>query len=181
MLQNCSDMVKTDELVILFGLINQRGKLADNVIAKIDGIDNEIIALLLVGKNNKQISTKIKIPLSTVQRRVRKLIADELITFNSQINFERFGFKVGMLHIYLLDGDFVKISEKLKDLEGITSVEIHIGNSDLIAHVVYKHSMDLLELIGKVKSFEKIEKIVWSERIYRIQSDNAPILPDPRR
>jgi DNA-binding Lrp family transcriptional regulator len=162
-------------------LINQRGKLTENVIAKIDRIDNEIIALLLVGKNNKQISTKIKIPLSTVQRRVRRLIADDLITFNSQINFEKFGFKVGMLHIYLLDGDFVKIAEKLKEFGGITSVEVHIGNSDLIAHVVYKHSMDLLELIGKVKSLEKIEKIVWSERIYKIRSDNPPILPDQMR
>jgi hypothetical protein len=36
----------------------------------VDKIDSEIIGLLLNGKNNKEISTKIRIPLSTVQRRL---------------------------------------------------------------------------------------------------------------
>jgi DNA-binding Lrp family transcriptional regulator len=125
---------------------------------------------LLNGKNNKEISTKIRIPLSTVQRRVRNLIAKNLVTFNSQINYPKFGFKVGMLHIYLEDGDFERIANKIMELDGVTSVEVHIGNSDLIANVVYRRSIELLELIAKVKSFEKIDKIVWSEMVYKISS-----------
>lgn len=125
---------------------------------------------MLNGKNNKEISTKIRIPLSTVQRRVRNLIAKNLVTFNSQINYPKFGFKVGMLHIYLEDGDFERIANKIMELDGVTSVEVHIGNSDLIANVVYRRSIELLELIAKVKSFEKIDKIVWSEMVYKISS-----------
>jgi DNA-binding Lrp family transcriptional regulator len=125
---------------------------------------------LLNGKNNKEISTKIRIPLSTVQRRVRNLIAKNLVTFNSQINYPKFGFKVGLLHIYLEDGDFERIANKIMELDGVTSVEVHIGNSDLIANVVYRRSIELLELIAKVKSFEKIDKIVWSEMVYKISS-----------
>jgi DNA-binding Lrp family transcriptional regulator len=136
----------------------------------VDKIDSEIIGLLLNGKNNKEISTKIRIPLSTVQRRVRNLIAKNLVTFNSQINYPKFGFKVGMLHIYLEDGDFERIANKIMELDGVTSVEVHIGNSDLIANVVYRRSIELLELIAKVKSFEKIDKIVWSEMVYKISS-----------
>ena len=136
----------------------------------VDKIDSEIIGLLLNGKNNKEISTNIRIPLSTVQRRVRNLIAKNLVTFNSQINYPKFGFKVGMLHIYLEDGDFERIANKIMELDGVTSVEVHIGNSDLIANVVYRRSIELLELIAKVKSFEKIDKIVWSETVYKISS-----------
>jgi DNA-binding Lrp family transcriptional regulator len=142
----------------------------------VDKIDSEIIGLLLNGKNNKEISTKIRIPLSTVQRRVRNLIAKNLVTFNSQINYPKFGFKVGMLHIYLEDGDFERIANKIMELDGVTSVEVHIGNSDLIANVVYRRSIELLELIAKVKSFEKIDKIVWSEMVYKISSSKVPIV-----
>ena len=142
----------------------------------VDKIDSEIIGLLLNGKNNKEISTKIRIPLSTVQRRVRNLIAKNLVTFNSQINYPKFGFKVGLLHIYLEDEDFERIANKIMELDGVTSVEVHIGNSDLIANVVYRRSIELLELIAKVKSFEKIDKIVWSEMVYKISSSKVPIV-----
>lgn len=142
----------------------------------VDKIDSEIIGLLLNGKNNKEISTKIRIPLSTVQRRVRNLIAKNLVTLNSQINYPKFGFKVGMLHIYLEDGDFERIDNKIMELDGVTSVEVYIGNSDLIANVVYRRSIELLELIAKVKSFEKIDKIAWSEMVYKISSSKVPIV-----
>lgn len=169
-------MVKNNEYLSLSELINQKTGSKHSPIINVDRIDNEIIGLLLSGKNNKEISTKIRIPLSTVQRRVRNLIAKELVTFNSGINYHKFGFKTGMLHIYLEDGDFETLANRLKELEGITSVEVHIGNSDLIANVVYKHSIELLELIAKVKSFEKIEKIVWSEMIYEVSSRKVPVV-----
>ena len=151
-------------------MINQNTGSNYSPVMNVDKIDSEIIGLLLNGKNNKEISTKIRIPLSTVQRKVRNLIAKNLVTFNSQINYPKFGFKVGMLHIYLEDGDFERIANKIMELDGVTSVEVHIGNSDLIANVVYRRSIELLELIAKVKSFEKIDKIVWSETVYKISS-----------
>ena len=157
-------------------MINQNTGSNYSPVLNVDKIDSEIIGLLLNGKNNKEISTKIRIPLSTVQRRVRNLIARKLVTFNSEINYPKFGFKVGMLHIYLEDGDFERIANKVMELDSVTSVEVHIGNSDLIANVVYKRSIELFELIAKVKSFEKIDKIAWSEMVYKISSSKVPIV-----
>jgi DNA-binding Lrp family transcriptional regulator len=158
-------------------LINQRSKQSHSPNLNIDKIDGEIIGHLLTGKNNKEISTKTKIPLSTIQRRVRNLIASDLITFNSQINYQKFGFKIGMLHIYLRNGNFEAMANRLKDLGGVTSIEVHVGNSDLIANVVYKHSIELLELVAKVKSFDMIDRIVWSEMIYKVDSNRPPLIP----
>ena len=108
----CINMVKNDEYSLLDDLINQNTDSYHSPVVNFDKIDNEIIGLLLNGKNNKEISMKIRIPLSTVQRRVRNLIARKLVTFNSEINYPKFGFKVGMLHIYLEDGDFERIANK---------------------------------------------------------------------
>jgi DNA-binding Lrp family transcriptional regulator len=158
-------------------LINQRSASGNSPNLNIDQIDSEIIGHLLTGKNNKEISTKTRIPLSTIQRRVRNLIANDLITYNSQINYQKFGYKIGMLHIYLRDGNFETVADRLKDLEGVISIEVHIGNSDLIANVVYKHSIELLDLVAKVKSFDMIDRIVWSEMIYKISSNRPPLIP----
>lgn len=42
---------------------------------RLDQTDIEIIDLMVLSKNNKEISQTLKIPLSTVQRRVRNLIS----------------------------------------------------------------------------------------------------------
>ncbi len=133
----------------------------------IDEIDIKIIDLMILNKNNKQISQELIIPLSTVQRRVRNLISEGYVTFNAQINYQKFGFKTGLLHIYLKNGDIEETAKKIHNLQNVTTIEIHVGNSDILGHVVYKDGKALLNLISEIKKISDIEKIVWSERIYQ--------------
>ena len=133
----------------------------------IDEIDIKIIDLMILNKNNKQISQELRIPLSTVQRRVRNLISEGYVTFNAQINYQKFGFKTGLLHIYLKSGDIEETAKKIHNLQNVTTIEIHVGNSDILGHVVYKDGKSLLNLISEIKKISDIEKIVWSERVYQ--------------
>jgi DNA-binding Lrp family transcriptional regulator len=122
------------------------------------------------GRNNKQISSQLSIPLSTIQRRVRTLLTKEIITPRIQLNYEKLGLKTGLLHIYLKSGDIDQIAKKVYEIDGITSFEIHIGNSDILANVVYKEGKKLLNIITTIKKIEGVERIVWSERIYQSPS-----------
>jgi Lrp/AsnC family transcriptional regulator, regulator for asnA, asnC and gidA len=122
------------------------------------------------GRNNKQISSQLSIPLSTIQRRVRTLLTKEIITPRVQLNYEKLGLKTGLLHIYLKSGDIDQIAKKVYEIDGITSFEIHIGNSDILANVVYKEGKELLNIITSIKKIEGVERIVWSERIYQSPS-----------
>jgi hypothetical protein len=49
----------------------------------------------------------------------------------------------------------------------VTWIEIHIGNSDVLGHVVYNGGKELLNLIASIKSMEAVDKVVWSERVYQ--------------
>lgn len=137
-----------------------------NATNQIDKIDIQILDLLVQNHNNKHISKALKIPLSTIQRRVRKLIEKGFVISKNLINFTRFGLKSGTIHIYLADGNFDTILSKVSKLKGVTSLEVHIGNSDIIAGVVYKEGRDLLDIIASIKKMDGLERIVWSERIY---------------
>ena len=142
----------------------------DTIDRNIDEIDIKIIDLLILNKNNKEISQALKVPLSTIQRRVRNLISAGYVTLRVQINYQKFGFKSGLLHIYLRNSDIEETAKKIQFLQNITSVEIHIGNSDILGHVIYKEGKDLLNLISEIKKIGNIDKVIWSERIYQSPS-----------
>jgi len=133
----------------------------------IDEIDIEIINLMTHRKSNKEISQSLKVPLSTIQRRVRNLTEKGLVTFSVDIDYQMFGFKTGLLYIYLRNGETDETAKKILALKQVTSVEIHIGNADIVGHTVYKDGKELLNLIGVIKNIEAIERVTWSERIYQ--------------
>jgi DNA-binding Lrp family transcriptional regulator len=144
----------------------------------IDESDVQILELLIQNQNNKDISTSLKIPLSTVQRRARKLMEKGFVTSKNYIDYTKFGFRSGSIHIFLKNGNVDTILDKVSNLKGVTALEVHIGNSDIIAEIVYKEGRDLLDLITKIKKMEGVERIVWSERIfeYPVTGNNISLL-----
>jgi DNA-binding Lrp family transcriptional regulator len=138
----------------------------------LDEIDYRIIHNILAGNNNKQIASKLKIPLSTIQRRAKKLIQQKVIFNEPTLNYDILGFTSGLLHIYIIDGNYDQIGNKVSLLKGVLSTEIHIGNSDIVSLVVYKDNRELLNILSSVKRMEGVERIVWSERIYKINNNS---------
>jgi Lrp/AsnC family transcriptional regulator for asnA, asnC and gidA len=122
---------------------------------------------MINGKSNKEISQYLSIPLSTIQRRTRHLFASGIIISRVKLDYEKLGYKTGLLHIYLKNGNINAIAKRINELEGVTSIEIHIGNSDILTNVVYKDGKKLLLLVSEIKNFDGVERIVWSERVYR--------------
>jgi hypothetical protein len=86
------------------------------------------------------------------------------------VNHQKLGFKTGLMHVYLKNGNIEEMTKKILDLDHITYVEIHIGNSDILGNVVYKEGIELLNLISAIKKMEGVDKILWSERIYQSPS-----------
>lgn len=142
----------------------------------IDKIDNQIIKLLIKGDDNKEIASRLKIPLSTIQRRTKKIMGDDLVTISRHLNLVKFGYHTGLIHIYSSDGDINEEAKMVLALEGVTSVEIHIGNSDILAEYAYKDSMNLFDVISKIKKIQGIERVIWSERIIRLEDKNDDLL-----
>jgi Lrp/AsnC family transcriptional regulator, regulator for asnA, asnC and gidA len=136
----------------------------------IDDTDKNIIELLVANDNNASISKKLDIPLTTIQRRTRKLFEKGLVSTKIELNYEKLGYKRGLLHIYLQKGLMEKIGENVVQKRGILSVSVHVGNSDLVALFAYRDSKDLLETIGEIKEIEGVERVLWSEEVYFIPS-----------
>ena len=81
-------------------------------VKNIDVIDIKIINLMILYKTNKEISRDLNIPLSTVQRRVRNLITARFVVSNIEVNYQMFGFKTGLVHVYLRNGNIEETTKK---------------------------------------------------------------------
>jgi nitrate reductase NapAB chaperone NapD len=81
------------------------------------------------------------------------------------------GVKKGMLHIYLNNGDHEELARKISTLDTVNSVDVHIGNSDLVANTLYKDNGQLLQTISNIKHLEGVDRVVWSEEVYSIQNE----------
>lgn len=53
-------------------------------------------------------------------------------------------------------------------MEGIISVAIHVGNSDILAEFVYINADSLVGIISSIKKIEGVERIMWSQEIENI-------------
>jgi len=135
-----------------------------------NNIDKKIIELLIANHDNSYISQKLDIPLSTIQRRTRKLFEKEIISTKVELNYEKLGYKRGLLHIYLKRGQLDKIGKIVVEKRGMLSVSVHVGNSDLVALFVYRDSKDLIETMTNIKEIEGVERVLWSEEVYFIPS-----------
>src|SRR5215203_4618935 len=140
----------------------------NNNLVNIDIIDKEIIELLIANHDNSFISQKLEIPSSTIQRRTRKLFEKEIISTKIELNYEKLGYKRGLLHVYLQKGQLDRIGQIVVEKRGILSVSVHVGNSDLVALFVYRDSKDLIETMTNIKEIEGVERVLWSEEVYFI-------------
>lgn len=80
-----------------------------------------------------------------------------------------------LAHVYLVDGNIDQVVRKISTFDAVTSVGIHIGNSDLIANTVYKDSRQLLQTISNIKEIEGVDRILWSEEVYDLKNENNVI------
>ena len=129
--------------------------------------------MLLSGASNKAISTKLKIPVSTVQRRTRLLFERGIVMKSYELNYPLLGLRKGILHVYLNDGNSTEAAEQVSRIPGIVSTSIHIGNSDIVATFVFRQTQELLEICTQCKKLDAVDRVVWSEEVESIKGDNG--------
>jgi DNA-binding Lrp family transcriptional regulator len=139
---------------------------------KLDELDMQIIALLIGGQNNKEISQTIKVPLSTVQRRTRRIFENNIVRNKVEPNYAHLGLSKGLLHVYVNGKDALQVAGELTKLDGIRGVSLHIGNSDVVGEFIYRNSIDVLNAISNAKRIDWVERVVWSEEVMSLPIPN---------
>jgi len=147
-----------------------------NVANSLDDRDREILGSMLSGFNNREIASRLKIPMSTVQRRTRNLFERGIVKNKTELDYKKLGFRSGLLHVYLNDGNIHAAAEMVAKIRGMLTTSIHIGNSDVVGLFVFKEADHLLDIMSEAKKIEGVERVVWSEEVAAMPERNGKFL-----
>ena len=134
-----------------------------------DDLDQKLLGLILKGYENKKIATEIKTPLSTIQRRIKKIIENQYITRKSELNYKKLGLRKGYLQISVRGDKTYEVTEKLTGINGITALSEVTGSYDILCVCVFKETDDLFRLLEDIKTIERIHEVTWSEEVRSIE------------
>lgn len=119
----------------------------------------------MYGYDSKQIAEKVKVPLSTIQKRIRRIFDNGLISVRKEPNYKKLGFKTGIIYISINTDSIYAIAGIISKIDGVYSVSLHTGNPDILVFFLYKNTKQLIAIISEIKRIEGIARIAWSEEV----------------
>jgi DNA-binding Lrp family transcriptional regulator len=146
--------------------------------SQLSDIDRKMLKLLLDSQGaitSHDLSAKLDVPLSTVQRRRRRIEETYLIKHYS-LDPMKFGYRKIDLLIYTEGGETMNIGKELLEREEVTYAARTIGEHtiDLRLEVFVKDNAVLLDLLEHVKAMKGVRDVIWTEVIEIIGRKNPP-------
>ena len=140
--------------------------------------DKKILKALvssLGATSSLMLSRELDIPLSTVQRRRKKLESD-FLEFYYLPKAEKLGWHTALIFISLDSGAANAVGKELLSWEdSVMSVARTMGDEriDLVAEVVFRNNKNLLEICDSVKSIPNVRSLFWTELVAEIGKNTA--------
>jgi DNA-binding Lrp family transcriptional regulator len=146
--------------------------------SELSDLDRKLLRLLLDSEGDistHEISVQLAIPLSTIQRR-RKRLEEEYLIKRYSLDPMKFGYRLIDLLIYTEGGETMNIGRELLKREEVTYAARTIGEHTiaLCIEVFVKENGVLLNLLENVKAMKGVRDVVWTEVIETIGRKNPP-------
>lgn len=150
--------------------IEQGGKNFDHKRFLLSATDKKILKALLSSSgatSSLMLSRELDIPLSTVQRR-RKKLESNFLEFYYLPKVEKFGWRVALIFISMESGSANAVGNHL--LSWQDSV-IHVARTmggetiDLLVQVVFQDNTNLLEICDRIKAITGVKNLFWTEMV----------------
>jgi DNA-binding Lrp family transcriptional regulator len=161
------------------GSISRRPSLAHSS-PKLSRSDKKILKVLANSKERLSalaLSKELGIPITTVQRR-RKKLESEFLETRYSLKYETFGLRKAVLFISTNGGTATDIGNRILKERYAISAERIIGenNTSISSKVLFRENIDLLNIIEKIKSLDGVDNVTWIEIVEVLQTrPDAPL------
>jgi DNA-binding Lrp family transcriptional regulator len=132
-------------------------------------VDKKMLQTLLASSgrvSSLALSRKLEIPLTTIQRR-RKRLESEFLEVDYSLRLDKLGWRNADLLISTSKGAAASIGKELLSHNAITRVCRSIGEHtiDLHAQMVFKNNTELLNVIEWIKGLDGVRDVIWTEPV----------------
>ena len=137
----------------------------------LDSINLGIVEALVNNGEIKssEIAAKLKIPLSTIQRRRSNLEKYSILKKNYTLDLKKLGLRISEISVATRNGESQNVMNVFynKHKKNIVNMALRIGNPDtnISFRVAYSDSIELFSLLEEIKEMEMVSMVQWSEYI----------------
>lgn len=148
----------------------------------LDRINIEILRNIIKNPDIKssEISEKIDIPLSTIQRRRSRIETSAVLKKSFEIDFHKLGLRVADLLIKISKGDIETIVSDIvkQHSKSILEVTVRLGQPDinLVVRITYKDNDEVYGIMRTFNTIEHIDSIQWSELLKEVKIDKHGLI-----
>jgi DNA-binding Lrp family transcriptional regulator len=133
----------------------------------LSGIDRMLLKEILSSNENRTsafLSKKLKVPLTTIQRRLKRL-EKEFLEKENILCLEKFGWRRVDFFISTISGKTDDVAKELLALRQVIFVGKSIGEHtiDLRVETIIKDNTQILDLMERIKAIDGVRHVVWSE------------------
>ncbi|MHB8566858.1 MAG: Lrp/AsnC family transcriptional regulator [Nitrososphaerales archaeon] len=148
------------------------------VLVKLSKADKQLLRLLIDSEGRIQsgeLSQRLGIPFSTVQRR-RKKLEETYLMKTYALDPLKFGLRRIDLLIYTEGGATMEVGKMLLKRKEVTFAVRTIGEPtiDLRVEVLVKDNRVLLNLLEEVKAMKGVRDVVWTEVVETVGEKSQP-------
>ena len=126
------------------------------------------------------IAHKLNQPLSTIQRRRRRLEDSSFLRRKYEIDVKQFGFRKADILISTLRGECLNVAKEIAVKHPSNNLEItqRVGDSkvNLVAQAIYKDTKVLYNILEDIKGMKHVEDVEWSEIISVVQKNESGVM-----
>jgi DNA-binding Lrp family transcriptional regulator len=152
----------------------------DSQIFPFDSIDINIIRELLdkADIRSADIASKYNVPISTIQRR-RKRLVDSILEKKYLIDITKRDLRTGIILANVERGKAKEVAktilERHKSNAISSSTRINDQNN-VITEIIYNNSSELYNILEQVKKIPYVSSATWSELVEVVGNNDAPII-----
>lgn len=142
---------------------------------QLDGLDVKIVRELLVDPEvtSSKLAKKFGIPLSTIQRRKRKL-EESVLKKKYVLDTQSLGWRSAEIMMSIENGKTNHMAEELlQKFENVMSTSTRINSgANLAACISYRSSDELHELMESIRRMPSVTNIQWTEIVREVGDEN---------
>jgi len=146
----------------------------------LDSIDINIIRELLAKADIKSvvIAYKYKVPISTIQRR-RKRLVDSILDKKYLIDITKRDLRTGIILANVQRGKAKEVAKMILERHKSNAISSSIRINDqnnVITEIIYNTSSELYNILEQVKKIPYVSSATWSELVEVVGNNDAPII-----
>ena len=152
----------------------------DSQIFRFDSIDINIIRELLAKADIKSvdIASKYNVPISTIQRR-RKRLVDSILDKKYLIDITKRDVRTGIILANVQRGKAKEVAKMILERHKSNAISSSIRINDqnnVITEIIYNTSSELYNILEQVKKIPYVSSATWSELVEVVGNNDAPII-----